>query len=136
MNGHSHTFSGTTSGMSANSSGKRGTRVSNSSSNGSGSNRYTPYTFGNISIDMIKQRVLHQRPDDNYTASNELYFTINVSHTHTYSGMTSSATPSCSSTTSTGKFTGTAGTTSSSGSGASFSILPPYIVKYCWERTA
>ena len=33
-------------------------------------------------------------------------------------------------------FTGTAGNTSSSGSGSSFSILPPYVVKYCWERTA
>ena len=33
-------------------------------------------------------------------------------------------------------FTGTAGNTSSFGSGTSFSILPPYIVKYCWERTA
>ena len=33
-------------------------------------------------------------------------------------------------------FTGTAGYTDSNGSGSSFSILPPYIVKYCWERTA
>ena len=33
-------------------------------------------------------------------------------------------------------FTGTEGTTSSNGSGTSFSIMPPYIVKYCWERTA
>ena len=33
-------------------------------------------------------------------------------------------------------FTGTAGTTGTNGSGSSFSILPPYIVKYCWERTA
>ena len=33
-------------------------------------------------------------------------------------------------------FTGTAGYTGSSGSGSSFSILPPYVVKYCWERTA
>ena len=33
-------------------------------------------------------------------------------------------------------FTGTAGTTGSEGSGTSFSILPPYVVKYCWERTA
>ena len=33
-------------------------------------------------------------------------------------------------------FTGTAGNTDSSGSGSSFSILPPYVVKYCWERTA
>ena len=33
-------------------------------------------------------------------------------------------------------FSGTAGNTDSNGSGSSFSILPPYIVKYCWERTA
>ena len=33
-------------------------------------------------------------------------------------------------------FTGTAGNTGANGSGSSFSILPPYIVKYCWERTA
>ena len=33
-------------------------------------------------------------------------------------------------------FTGTSGPTSSSGSGTAFSILPPYVVKYCWERTA
>ena len=33
-------------------------------------------------------------------------------------------------------FTGTAGYTGTNGSGSSFSILPPYVVKYCWERTA
>ena len=33
-------------------------------------------------------------------------------------------------------FAGDAGNTSSSGSGSSFSILPPYVVKYCWERIA
>ena len=33
-------------------------------------------------------------------------------------------------------FTGYGGTTSPEGSGTSFSILPPYVVKYCWERTA
>ena len=33
-------------------------------------------------------------------------------------------------------FTGSAGTTGSNGSGSSFSILPPYVVKYCFERTA
>ena len=40
------------------------------------------------------------------------------------------------STTSTGSFTGNEGTTGSNGSGTSFSILPPYVVKYCFERTA
>ena len=33
-------------------------------------------------------------------------------------------------------FSGSAGTTGSNGSGTSFSILPPYVVKYCFERTA
>ena len=28
------------------------------------------------------------------------------------------------------------GTTGSNGSGSAFNILPPYVVKYCWERTA
>ena len=33
-------------------------------------------------------------------------------------------------------FTGTADYTGTNGSGSSFSILPPYVVKYCWERIA
>lgn len=58
-------------------------------------------------------------------------------HSHTFSGSagttggasgnTASATPT---------FTGNEGTTSSNGSGSAFNILPPYVVKYCWERTA
>ena len=57
---------------------------------------------------------------------------INVAHTHTLPssyiyGSTDSTQPT---------FTGSAGTTSPNGSGTSFSILPPYVVKYCWERTA
>ena len=88
---------------------------------------------------------------------------INVSHTHRFSGTTDAAgtgntgetapsftgtadntgetAPSFSGTAGyTGEtapsFTGTAGYTDSNGSGSSFSILPPYVVKYCWERTA
>ena len=34
------------------------------------------------------------------------------------------------------KFNGTAGTTSPVGSGTAVNKMPPYIVKYCWERTA
>lgn len=34
------------------------------------------------------------------------------------------------------KFTGTAGTTGSKGDGDAHENMPPYIVKYCWERTA
>ena len=33
-------------------------------------------------------------------------------------------------------FEGVWGTTAPNGSGTAFSILPPYVVKYCWERTA
>lgn len=33
-------------------------------------------------------------------------------------------------------FSGTRSTTENSGSGQSFSVMNPYIVKYCWERTA
>ena len=36
----------------------------------------------------------------------------------------------------TGSFKGTDGTTGSNGSGTAFSIMPPYIVKYCFERIA
>jgi len=48
-------------------------------------------------------------------------------HTHSYSGSGTSGktTPS---------FTGTAGDTGNTGDGKSFSIMPPYTVKYCWER--
>lgn len=59
---------------------------------------------------------------------------IDLSHTHSFScgGTTGSASGNMESATPT--FTGTAGTTSSNGSGTSFSILPPYVVKYCFER--
>ena len=33
-------------------------------------------------------------------------------------------------------FTGNSGNTGSVGSGASINTMPPYVVKYCWERTA
>lgn len=57
---------------------------------------------------------------------------INVSHTHTLPssyiyGNTESTQPT---------FRGYGGTTSPEGSGSAFNILPPYVVKYCWERTA
>jgi len=33
-------------------------------------------------------------------------------------------------------FSGTSGTTGSTGSGTAFDIMPPYMVAYCWKRTA
>ena len=54
-------------------------------------------------------------------------FTGSTGKTGGASGDTASATPT---------FTGNEGTTRSNGSGSAFNILPPYVVKYCWERTA
>ena len=58
--------------------------------------------------------------------------TISISGSGTTGGNSGNTT----STTSTGSFRGTQGTTSSNGSGTAFNILPPYVVKYCWERIA
>ena len=61
---------------------------------------------------------------------------INVSHTHSfsYSGTTGGASGNTASAIPT--FTGKEGTTERKGSGTAFSILPPYVVKYCWERVS
>ena len=83
---------------------------------------------------------------------------IDVSHTHSItakgtvsssftglSGTTEGNNGDTKSTTSTGSFTGSLGYTSDTGGtiGSTgnnhtkeFSIMPPYVVKYCWERTA
>ncbi len=186
LNNHTHTFtpagtvsstfSGsavTSSGMSDNSTGKWGVRVSNSKDTGAGIDRYTPSTSGNVTVDMNSYiRVLHQRPDDNFTASREHYYSIDVSHTHTVTpkgtvsstftgtagttggntGNTANTTPIASfsgSASSTGAasgntagtapsatFTGSQSSTLLTGNSTSFSIMPPYEVKYCWKRTA
>ena len=57
---------------------------------------------------------------------------VNVAHTHTLPssyiyGSTDYTEPT---------FIGSAGTTESNGSGTDFSIMPPYVVKYCFERIA
>ena len=60
-------------------------------------------------------------------------------HRHSFIGTnanTDGNSSNTTSTTSTGSFSGSSGTTNTSGSGTSFSIIPPYVVKYCFERTA
>ena len=56
--------------------------------------------------------------------------TISLSHTHS---VTAAGTISI---TTNPSFSGTAGTTGSTGSGTAVDKMPPYIIKYCWERTA
>ena len=53
-----------------------------------------------------------------------------------YSGTTSGNSEETTSATASGSFTGSAGTTESNGSGTDFSIMPPYVIKYCFERIA
>ena len=139
LNNHSHTFSwsGTTGEMNRNSSGSWGVRVSNSKNDGNGGDRYTPSTSGNVSVNMSSYiKTLNQRPDDDFRASREHWFTMNLSHEHTYSGSGTTGEASGNTTSVQPTFSGSAGTTGSNGSGTSFSILPPYVVKYCFERTA
>ena len=82
-------------------------------------------------------------------------YTINLSHTHSFTpsgtvtstftgtaGTTGGSTANTANTTPT--FTGTAGTTGASGTGNTGSTgggqahnnMPPYVVKYCWERVS
>ena len=141
INNHTHGFSGsgTTGGMNRNNSGSWGVRVSNSKNTGDGSDRYTPSTSGNVSVNMSSYiRKLSQRPDDDFTASREYWFTMDLSHEHSFSfsGTTDGSSSNTTYETASGTFNGTTGTTDSKGSGTSFSILPPYVVKYCFERIA
>ena len=65
-------------------------------------------------------------PDHVNANNNPGSLRIDISHEHTFvaKGTVSSS------------FSGWTENTSTSGSGTSFSILPPFVVKYCWERTA
>lgn len=87
--------------------------------------------------------------DNNYSGNSTLYtisgscsgdHTHDFSHTHStdYSGShCHSFTLSGSiSVTKNPTFSGSVGTTGNTGSSASFNVINPYIVKYCWERTA
>ncbi len=59
-------------------------------------------------------------------------------HTHELKvqGPTDGTSGNTTSETATGSFKGSAGITESNGSGTDFSIMPPYVVKYCFERIA
>ena len=148
---HTHSFSGGTGYMSEHASGTvtlGGTEILDSV--GTGNINVTEWSGGG-------------HGGGHTTERNITKIEINVSHTHRFSGTTDAAgtgntgsttpsftgtagntgstTPSFTGTSgNTGStapsFTGTAGYTGSNGSGTSFSTLPPYVVKYCWERTA
>ena len=129
LNGHTHSFSGsgTTGGMSDNATGYV-----------TGINYPTTHEWsGNISYSAYsrtKEEILDYGNKD--TSSYRL--NVNVSHIHSFSfsGTTDGSSSNTTFEKASGTFNGTTGTTDSKGSGTSFSILPPYVVKYCFERIA
>ena len=134
LNNHTHSFSwsGTTSDMSKNSTGAFGL---NSDIN-YGRVPVANFAIGCFSLANYQENWVSS--DDYIGKGWAKSVKIDVSHTHTYSGSgtTGGNSGNTTNTTSTGSFTGSAGTTSYAGNGTSFSIMPPYITKYCWERTA
>lgn len=88
------------------------------------------------------------------SSSDNTGFVYNLVHFHEYSGTTNkfkgftkreapafTGTAGTTGSTTQGgtvssSFTGNSGNTGGVGSGSSISIMPPYVVKYCWERTA
>lgn len=101
-----------------------------------------------------KTSSINSRYEERYgTGPGAMSLDVNVNHSHSFTGtrgLTESSAPAfvgtpgttsggygtTDATTSSGLFYGSAGATSSNGSGAAFSIMPPFVVKYCWERTA
>lgn len=123
LNNHTHSFSGRTGGMSANENHTHTVNLSKSDWGGSSNN--------NCYIDSSQNSssVLNNKTSPSINSTS-------IAHTHSFSGTTGGNSENTTSTTSTGSFSGTQGTTDSNGSGSAFNILPPYVVKYCWERTA
>ena len=151
LNNHMHSFSwsGTTGAMSKNSTGDfqqaiRNVAITAYSPRPAENDSDYVYTAGNFSLLSSKFSQNFWKPDHEGNAYTEdcKCLHLDVSHTHTYSGSgtTGKSSGDTATTTSTGKFSGTKGTTENTGgnngAATSFSILPPYVVKYCWERTA
>lgn len=151
VSSHSHTF--TPNGVISKTTdlvGTLGPWVTDSGSN----ERVGLIPSGYTGIFSKNQSSINSRTNEKYgTGVGAMSVNVNANHGHLFNGIksnTQDAIPSFSgtsgttggnsgnttSTTSTGSFSGSAGTTGTSGSGTAFSILPPYVVKYCWERTA
>lgn len=148
---HSHSFSGTTENESQGHthSGSTDTMISGYTTSGMSGNATgemrTNYTgaFGNIEVSkqspFTGNMASSTTVNDNFARASDGQSTfcldtlkIDVSHTHDFRH-THSFTTGGISQSHTHYFSGN---TDNKGNGNAFSILPPYITKYCWERTA
>lgn len=148
LNNHTHSFSGNTSSGGKHKHGPSNNLYNNYQPDGGGD---SANTTGYLSYFRNNPHWYTESGANNDTnVANENNSSVNTSttsvspnltgyagyHSHSFSGTTGGNSGNTTSTTSTGSFSGTQGTTSSNGSGTAFNILPPYVVKYCWERTA
>ena len=130
LNNHTHSFIGITGAMSAHSTGWfEGFQPDG----GPNSSSFPAFADGST---FTKGSGNTNTGVRNNNSSNATRVNMNIAHTHSFSGTTGGNSENTTSTPSTGSFSGTEGTTSSNGSGTAFNILPPYVVKCCWERTA
>lgn len=107
MPSHSHSLNITTTGMSSHSTGWfEGFKPDG----GLNSSSFPAYADGST---FTRSTGNNNTAVRNNSTNNNTRVNMNIAHTHKVSG-----------------------NTSSNGSGTAFNILPPYVVKYCWERTA
>ena len=146
---HEYTPAGTIASTSGGSDGKTSTPNSNTVTITDPGHYHTYYTGGSAGSganaalrSSVKESGTYW---DKTTDTKTTGITASHSHTHTayFTGTKKSTTSQSTTTTGTGSahshtayFTGTAGTTGTKGGGQAHNNMPPYIVKFCWERVS
>lgn len=151
LNDHRHKFGGMTNSIDGNSRGSFNARLSDALN--------APYTVDCSGIVTRSDLFTAYKSGSKEFSKGGVNYYINIDHRHIFSGTTNKASGdtadstafdsggesqnhvhsvTASGTISGGayKFTGSAGTTGNKGDGRAHNNMPPYIVKYCWQRIA